>query len=962
MNQALLPFFAPRTLEAIKGQRRKAPYKSMVTDYIRELELRHSQPSTSTFTPPQSVSLSPQPSDSHTPLSTTIPPDDTSAAEALSSSVVESVLNSPPFETPTDEILLYLRRLRRCNLPDYRSDELQLIINEADINNKISTYERLSLYLLAVFPPRKPKAFKHPSPEPSGLSNRRRRKHQYRLVQREYRKNRSTCIRHILEGMEGSMFPERNIMEPYWKTVFTSTTDAVPPDFEAREPIPELWSPILTEEIKAALPPSGSAPGPDGLTASVFRGVPMSILVRILNLIIWCGRLPAHLATARTVFIPKKCGAVSPGDFRPISITSFFARCLNKILATRSEKHILLDERQRAFRNHVDGCRDNIFLLDHILRDRYTSHKSMYLATVDLSKAFDSVSHKTLMSAAKAAGMPEPMLAYLSDFYKQASTSIIGCGWESDKIRVSRGVRQGDPFSPFIFNLVIDGLLKSLPTEVGVDIGGRKINAVAFADDIFLVAETVVGLDHLLNKANVFLEKCGLLINSDKSHTLSLVGNGHSKKTVVDAARKFTINGRTLRALGPTDEWTYLGVTFTPAGRKKSSISLIVNPLLDKLTKAPLKPQQRLHALKVFVLPKCYHVMALGKVNVSELVKVDKCVRAAVRRWIALPNDTPVGYFHAPVGEGGLGIPSLRWLAPLQRLGRLLGLVPSGVDPLCIDNKFLQMEITRCRRRLNDHGVIIDSPKSERERWTRLLHQSIDGRSLAASRVVQGQHKWVSDGTSLFSGRDYVNLHKIRIGALPTASRTSRGRYKDRACRAGCCVPETLNHVLQHCHRTWSSRNRRHDFVVQILAGNLRNQGFNVDLEPNIPTSVGTRKPDIIATHGGFGVVIDPQIVSEQTDLNVAFQRKRNKYANNPEIDNWIRANTSAVNILHIPAILSWRGLWSKDSADQLKAIGTINTRDLSSISARVLIGGIIAFREFNQSTMMGFPGQRSAL
>ena len=51
-------------------------------------------------------------------------------------------------------------------------------------------------------------------------------------------------------------------------------------------------------------------------------------------------------------------------------------------------------------------------------------------------------------------------------------------------------------------------------------------------------------------------------------------------------------------------------------------------------------------------------------------------VRALVRHWMALPNDIAIGYFHAPVSQGELGIPSLRWLAPLQRKDCLLGLVP----------------------------------------------------------------------------------------------------------------------------------------------------------------------------------------------------------------------------------------------------------------------------------------------
>ena len=57
---------------------------------------------------------------------------------------------------------------------------------------------------------------------------------------------------------------------------------------------------------------------------------------------------------------------------------------------------------------------------------------------------------------------------------------------------------------------------------------------------------------------------------------------------------------------------------------------MTILPLLDKLTRGPLKPQQRLFALKVFTLPKCY-VMALGRVNAGELNRMNKNVRVAVQ-------------------------------------------------------------------------------------------------------------------------------------------------------------------------------------------------------------------------------------------------------------------------------------------------------------------------------------------
>ena len=129
--------------------------------------------------------------------------------------------------------------------------------------------------------------------------------------------------------------------------------------------------------------------------------------------------------------------------------------------------------------------------------------------------------------------------------------------------------------------------------------------------------------------------------------------------------------------------------------------------------------------------------------------------------------------------------------------------------------------------------------------------------SLKTSYQVTGQHQWVADGTSLLSGRYYFNCHKVRIGALATRSRTTRGRRGDRLCRAGCMAQETNNHVLQICPRAHKARIDRHDGVLSYLGRNLRRQGFNVHEEPHYRTQIGLRKPDIVATMGTLGLVID---------------------------------------------------------------------------------------------------------
>ena len=64
------------------------------------------------------------------------------------------------------------------------------------------------------------------------------------------------------------------------------------------------------------------------------------------------------------------------------------------------------------------------------------------------------------MQTLGVSGCPEPMLDYVRSVYSDAKSTITSDGWQSYAIHPRHGVRQGDPLSPFIFNMVMDRLLK----------------------------------------------------------------------------------------------------------------------------------------------------------------------------------------------------------------------------------------------------------------------------------------------------------------------------------------------------------------------------------------------------------------------------------------------------------------------------------------------------------------------
>ena len=201
-----------------------------------------------------------------------------------------------------------------------------------------------------------------------------------------------------------------------------------------------------------------------------------------------------------------------------------------------------------------------------------------------------------------------------------------------------------------------------------------------------------------------------------KCHTVSIVSNGGLRKTVVDFNRIFHIEGQPLCALFREGCWKYLGIKFSPEGRRPARLNNQLSLLLERLTKVPLMPQQRIFALKAGALHKVYYYMALGRINISDIRKADKMVRALFRQLMASPNDISVGYFHASVSGGELGISSLtRWLAPLHRKDRLLRLVP-GRRMENITDPYLAKEIGQCRQRLTESGTTYTTQEEIKKR------------------------------------------------------------------------------------------------------------------------------------------------------------------------------------------------------------------------------------------------------
>lgn len=167
---------------------------------------------------------------------------------------------------------------------------------------------------------------------------------------------------------------------------------------------------------------------------------------------------------AVVVLLPKKksdTGAPIARDSRPISLLTTDCKIFAKLLA----KHLDGVLGVVVGWHHTYGLKSRTIATNaHVMRDiseaAVALQRPITVLQVDLSEAFDKVSHFFIFSMPKACGVGEMIRIYVKIFYRDISTRLLVNGYRSRAIPVERTARQGYPMSPVLFactrNFLVD--------------------------------------------------------------------------------------------------------------------------------------------------------------------------------------------------------------------------------------------------------------------------------------------------------------------------------------------------------------------------------------------------------------------------------------------------------------------------------------------------------------------------
>ena len=304
--------------------------------------------------------------------------------------------------------------------------------------------------------------------------------------------------------------------------------------------------PTLAETQKAIHQLSnGKAPGNDSIPAEIYKEGGTILIEKLHELYqqIWTTQnVPQDFKDAAIVHLYKRKGNQNAcTNHRGISLLVIAGKIFARIILNRLTAHLengLLPESQCGFRK-FRGTSDMVFTARQLQEKCQEQHRDLYIAFIDLTKAFDTVIREGLLKIMAMYGCPTKFINIVKQLHDGMKARVQDNGEFSEPFSVSNGVKQGCVLAPTLFSIIISAMLADAfkNGDEGINIIYRmdgqlfnlkrlkaktKIKTYAvrdllFADDCALSANSEADLQTNVDRFANACSNFGLIINLEKT-------------------------------------------------------------------------------------------------------------------------------------------------------------------------------------------------------------------------------------------------------------------------------------------------------------------------------------------------------------------------------------------------------------------------------------------------------------
>ena len=271
---------------------------------------------------------------------------------------------------------------------------------------------------------------------------------------------------------------------------------------------------VTTEMIRAALSKMkcGKAAGPSGITAEMLKATGdegIQLMKELCQLVVNGKGIPSDWEESYIKNLYKGKGdALDRGNYRGLKMTDQAMKLSEHVLEASIRDMVDIDGMQFGFVSGR-GTTDAIFIARQIQEKYIARKKPLYLAFVDLEKAFDRIPRDVIWWAMRTLGVEEWAVTAVQSMYANARSRVQVNGEYSEEFPVKVGVHQGSVLSPLLFILVLEALSRDFRTGAPWEL--------LYADDLLIIADSLEKCIARLKAWKDAMEKKGCRVNMSKT-------------------------------------------------------------------------------------------------------------------------------------------------------------------------------------------------------------------------------------------------------------------------------------------------------------------------------------------------------------------------------------------------------------------------------------------------------------
>lgn len=448
----------------------------------------------------------------------------------------------------------------------------------------------------------------------------------------------------------------------------------------------EVEEPTL-EEVKKVMDAmkNNKSPGSDDLQAELFKYGGITLTERIHELIVrvWRSKImPNEWSLSIIQPIHKKGNKQKMENYRPISLLNvvykIMASITNQRLQEQTEKKI--GDYQAGFRKGRSVI-DQIFVLSQIQEKCERKNIQIHCIFLDFRQAYDRIKRADVFKAMSELEYPRELIDLVRMTLSNTRNKVKFNGNLSEEFVSNVGLKQGDPMSTTLFNIILESIMRKSKIKTKGNIFRSSYQCIAYADDLTILARTREELKGLIKRIEEQASKVGLEINQKKSKYMVM---GKTKHPV----RNLLVNIETknkVYELEQVDDIVYLGAEFTSDAnhtknleRRITAGSRCVGAFRNLLSDKDISRSVKVKLYKTIIRPIATFASETWVLTQEDLRKIEIWERKVLRRifggikendeWRRRTNKELAEVYNEPNIGSVIRQSRLRWLGHLIRL------------------------------------------------------------------------------------------------------------------------------------------------------------------------------------------------------------------------------------------------------------------------------------------------------